>query len=508
MQGSLIRFGAFAFDRERLTLSRDGHPVGLNSRGAALLAALLDANGAIVRKEALMDAAWPGTLVEEGNLSVQIAALRRALGERQDGEEWIATVPRVGYRLVESRDEFEGNPLTRRPSIAVLPFLNLNSDREQDYFADGVVEEIITALSRFHTFAVVSRTSSFVYKDRAIDARAAARELGVRYLLEGSVRRSGDKVRVTAQLIDGESGAHLWAEKFDVALADIFDVQDAITGAVIGFIEPRIRRAEIERSRRKRPENLDAWELYVQALPMVYSPDVAGYTEAIELLERAIALDPGYTPALALASWAYEKRLSLGGDESARDEQTELSLSLAERALAADPDDPVAIGLMGWLRVLFRRDRDGVEMCERAVALNPNNRLVLNYAAVAHLFAGDLEKLLEYSRRALELSPGAPDNYVSFHDLASGYLASGRFEEAVMWGERSVRSNPGYLFSHVCLAAAYAHVGRLAEAREEISAALALRPNHVFADSDLLEVHQDRHRFWLEGVRLALQTVD
>ena len=227
------------------------------------------------------------------------------------------------------------------------------------------------------------------------------------------MRRSGDRVRVAAQLIEGASGAHLWAEKFEGAVADIFDFQDEITRSVIGLIEPQIRKAEIERARRKRPESLDAWDLYVQALPLVYGANVPGYTEAIELLDRALALDPNYAPALALASWAHEKRKTYGGIAHRRAWTTSrMSLALAQRALEADPDDAMAMALLGWERILFRWDYGGLALCSRAVELNPNNRAVLDLAAVAQLFAGDLDQVIACGMRALQLSPGAPDAYM------------------------------------------------------------------------------------------------
>src|SRR5688572_18209747 len=303
------RFGPFTFDRRRKVVTKDGDAVPVGARGAALLGALLDARDKAVEKDALISAAWPDVIVEDGNLTVQITALRKALGPKADGTDWIVTVRHLGYRLVVG--EASGGSDARgagRPAIAVLPFANLSSDPEQVFVADGVVEDLITALSKFRTFAVVSRSSSFVYKGRAVDARDAARELGVRYLLEGSVRRSGDRIRVTAQLIDGATGAHLWAEKFDGAATDMFEFQDTITETVIGLIEPQIRKAEIDRARQKRPETLDAWDLYVQASPLVHSGDVANWTRALELLDRAIALDPSYAPALAFAAWAHDRR--------------------------------------------------------------------------------------------------------------------------------------------------------------------------------------------------------
>jgi TolB-like protein len=283
-----ISFGPFTFDRAQMKLSRGGQSVSLGTRGAALLAALADARGGVVSKDTLIEAAWPGTVVEEANLTVQIAALRRALGRWSDAEEWIVTVPRAGYRLVWSEDS-AGTAAAGAPAVAVLPFENLSSDPEQTHLADGLVEEIITALSKFRTFAVVARHSTFAYKGRATDVRTVARELGVRYVLEGSVRRAGGRVRVAAQLIEGSSGAHLWAEKFEGPAVDIFDFQDQIANSVIGLIEPRIRKAEIDRARRKRPESVDAWDLYVQAVPLVYGANVPAYTEAVDLLDRALA---------------------------------------------------------------------------------------------------------------------------------------------------------------------------------------------------------------------------
>ena len=256
-------------------------------------------------------------LAEPGGICITDTVMRQLAGKtdfgfEDAGERTLKNIsqPVRVYRLrsqlpsaVQGSQSSPAQPaLPDRASIAVLPFANMSSDPEQEYFADGIVEDIITALSRFRTFAVVARNSTFAYKGRAVDVRTVARDLGVRYVLEGSVRRSGDKVRVTAQLIEGASGAHLWAEKFEGAVADIFDIQDEITRSVIGLIEPQIRKAEIERARRKPPESIDAWDLYVQALPLVYAANVPGYTDAIVLLDRAIALAPDYAPALALAS--------------------------------------------------------------------------------------------------------------------------------------------------------------------------------------------------------------
>ena len=260
MLGEPVAFGPFLLNRDNGTLFRDGELIAVGHRGAPAPRRLAEApRSRCVTKAELMDAAWPGTTVEESNLSVQIASLRKLLGPSPDGGEWIVTIPRVGYRFVA---EPEATALSSRstarlepviPSLAVLPFQNLSGDPEQDYFADGVVEDIITALSRFKSFAVIARNSSFVYKGRAVDVRQVASELGVRYVLEGSVRRAGDRLRITAQLVEGDTGAHLWADKFDGAVEDVFDVQDRITESVATVVEPHIQSAEIERSRRERP---------------------------------------------------------------------------------------------------------------------------------------------------------------------------------------------------------------------------------------------------------------
>ena len=496
-------FGPFVFDREQMKLTRDGLSVSLGSRGTALLAALADARGGVVAKDTLMQAAWPGAIVEEANLTVQIAALRRALGTRQGGQDWIVTVPRVGYRFLSPNTT---RSLTEHgaPAIAVLPFESLSPDPEQSFLADGIVEEIITALSRFRTFAVVARNSTFVYKGRAVDVREVARDLGVRYVLEGSVRRSGERVRVTAQLVDGASGAHLWAEKFEGAPADIFDFQDEITRSVIGLIEPQIRKAEIERARRKRPESLDAWDLYLQALPLVYSAKVPGYTTAIELLDRAIALDPHCAPALALASWAHEKRWTFGGAIASAPDDVDMALAHARRALDSDPDDALAMALLGWERILFRWDYGGLALCSRAVEINPNHRAVLDLAAVAHLYAGDLDQVIACGTRALELSPGAPDAYMCMNHISSAHFCAGRFEEAAKWAQRSIDLEKGFLFSHLFLAVSNAHLGRLEAARAAMKSALAIRPDYTVAiEIDDPMRFPERKNPWIDGLRMA-----
>jgi TolB-like protein len=479
--GERIAFGPYLFDTTTATLLRGDEIVSLGGRAAAVLQALLEADGEIVAKPQLMDRVWPDSIVEEGNLAVQVATLRKILGTRPDGAEWIGNVARVGYRLV--RDA--GGAATGIPAIAVLPFSNLSGDPSEDYFVDGIVEELIAALSRFKTFAVVARNSTFAFKGRALDVREIARTLGARYVLEGSVRRAGSRVRVTAQLIDGGSGSHLWAESFDGTIGDILDFQDNITEAVIGLIEPQLRRAEIERARRKRPDNLDAYDLYLQALPYMQGVRVVqleDFDQAIELLEQAIALDPDFAPALALAAWAHEMRLTRGGVAPAGVNDATQALELAARGLAADDNDPNVVLVAGIVRLTIAGDPGtGLALIQRAQAANPNSLLIANVAGYAHFFMGDYDGAIASHKRFLQLSPGLAETFWSLNGIARAHLSAGRIEEALAWGLRGLAASEGVDFSHCIVAAAYAHLGRLEEAQAQLSRARGIWPDLTIA---------------------------
>ncbi len=476
-----VTFGQFAFDRAKRTLWSNSALVPLGSHGAALLEALLDAEDGVVTKTELIDRAWPGRIVEDGNLAVQISGLRKTLGLHPSGQEWIITVPRVGYRFLQEGD-VGAMPLVR-PSIAVLPFANLGGNPADDYFADGLVEDLIIALSRFRTFAVVTRHASFVYKNRRVDTRKAAAELGVRYALEGSVRRSDRRVRVTAQLIEASSGASLWAERLEGKVEDIFDFQDQITERVIGFVEPQIRKAEIVRSRRKRAENLDAYDLYLQALPLIQSANIAGYSVAIELLNRAIELDPAFAPVLALACWAHGKRHARGGIAPSGVDDLRSCRDFAERALAADSDDAVVLAIAGSeLRCFDSESERGCALVERAFELNPNSNLVSNLAGFARASRGDWEAAIQCHQRALLLCPGAPERFWSLTGIAQACLSARRPDEALEWARKSLDAYDGLDWTYSVAAAAYGMTGDWENARLALKAALALHPTWTPGD--------------------------
>ena len=295
-------FGPFVLDVQRGTVVRDGRPVAVSSKGRLLLQTFLRAPGHALTKADLMRAAWSDATVEESNLSVQIAALRKQLGPAPDGGDWIATVPRVGYQFVGGiaahsathADDAMKAPADseHRPSIAVLPFINVGGEKEQDYLADGITEDIITALTRFRWFFVIARNSSFAYKEKSIDAKLVARELGVRYLLEGSVRKSGQRVRISAQLVDAELGNHIWAERYDLEFTEVFAVQDAIAERVAGAIEPELLKTEGAQAAARHTGNMTAWDLVRRGTWHFHHVTRENHLKAGELFREACQLDP------------------------------------------------------------------------------------------------------------------------------------------------------------------------------------------------------------------------
>jgi TolB-like protein/Tfp pilus assembly protein PilF len=494
-------FGVFLLDRERQALLRDGEPVPIGHRGYLILEALLDAHGGTVGKTALLERAWPGLVVEEANLTVQIGNLRKAMGA--DGEMLIVTVPRTGYRLVRpSQAHAAIPPAPAVATIAVMPFANLSGDAAQDYFADGMVDDIITALSRFRSFTVASRQSSFVYKGRAVDIRQIANELSVRYVLEGSVRRVGKRVRVNAQLIDGVSGDHLWAHNFDGVIEDIFDVQDRITAGVAALVAPTIEKAEIERARRERPGNLTAHDLYLQALGNFATARPDDNAEAIDLLDRATALDPKYAPALALAAHCREHRSTMGWPAIGADDQA-TALDMARRALDLSSDDGATMARCGMVLLFVGRDFDrAVLTLERAMALNPNHEVVVVNAGIAHMMGGSLEKAEEYYLRAIDM---AFNEGVALGGMAWVNLFQRRYEDALSWAARSLAITPNFNANYWTLIAANAYLGHGAEARRWLAALNRVSSGVTLARIRKGQSSKDPSRFeiLLEGLRLG-----
>lgn len=496
-------FGPFVLDGATGVLRRDGEVVPLGRRAFDLLAALAEADGAAVTKDALMARAWPGLFVEEANLSVQIAGLRKTLGKAADGQEWIATVPRVGYRLPRP-SQIAGPTLssTRRPMVAVMPFTTMPDDTEQAYFADGLVEDLITALSRFRTFAVVSRNASFGFRERGLDG-AAITEHGVRYLVEGMVRRRATQLRVSVRLVDATSATQLWAQQFDGSGAELFDFFDEVVVAVVGFVEPEVRRAEIERARRKHPGSLDAYDLYLKALPLFRGTSAEVRAEAIALLEGAVRLDPGFATGLVYAAWAYERQDTFGSGMSQA--ERERALQLAEQALEIGHDDPQVVAIAALILLSVRHDsRRALAMLDQAYAANPNNPTVMSLTAFTNVMAGDIDFGHRCFLRAIEIAPGALDNYELLVGVGIAHLLKGEFEAAADWALKSLAANAEWVGAMWTLAAAQAHLDRMDEARATVATILSKVPGMRMADLERVGLRfGSRFRLQIEGLRKA-----
>ena len=497
-----IAFGPFELDPERATLLRNGEPVTIGHRAATLLAALVEAEGSTVPKSDLMERVWPGTIVEEGNLTVQIAALRKAMGAMPDGQSWILTVPREGYRLLAGT---AGGPHPTAPVLAVLPFRAVGGEAEADYFADGVVEDIVTALSRFRSFTVLTTGTSFAHRDRTGDIREIARELGVRYALQGSVRRADDRLRITAQLVEGATGAPLWAEHFDGALADVFEFQDRITADVAMVVEPRIQIAEIERSRRERPGSIAAYDAYLQAVPKINKETAKENAEAYRLLRQALAIEPDNALLLAHAAWALSHRYAMGWPPIG-DDDVQTCLELSRRALQRAAGDPVVLAHCGMNLIHTAKNYDlGMAVLDMAAKANPNNHMVVVSAGVAHLHCGTIEDSLALFQRAIRLSPNDPLAHVPFSGIAHCHMVHGDYAEALAWAVRSLSLNTRFDPTYWMLIAANAHLGHMAEARRFLQDLRALAPEVTVASIRAGQPAKDPARVAtiLEGLRLA-----
>ena len=371
-------------------------------------------------------------------------------------------------------------PLPDKPSIAVLPFQNMTGDAEQDYFVDGVVEEIITAISRLPWLFVIARNSSFTYKGRAVDVKQVARELGVRYVLEGSVRKGGNKVRITGQLIDAASGAHIWADRFDGALDDIFELQDQVASGVVGAIEPKLRSAEIERAIRKPTENLGAYDLYLRALAQFWKWTPDGWSEAVDLLRRALDIDPSYATAAGLFAWCRvveQTRRLVSARE--RDEASRF----ARLAVEKGNEDPDALWMGGWgMLMLAGEHAAGMSAMERSLALNPNSALASCFFGWAQSYRHQSQRAIEALERARRLSPLDPQPWVFYGGLAHAHFAAGRWGEAIEWADRALHAQPRMTAVVGVKAAACSHLGRAEEARAYVSRYLELRPGSTIGN--------------------------
>jgi len=408
------------------------------------------------------------------------------------GETSPTVAPAVGSSL----------PLPDKPSIAVMPFQNMSGDPEQEYFADGMVEEIITALSKVRWFFVIARNSTFTYKGRAVDVKEVGRELGVRYVLEGSVRKGGNRVRITAQLIDAATGNHIWAERYDRKLADIFAVQDEITERVVATIEPELYAAEHLRSQRKPPESLDAWECVIRALSCIALSSLAGYNEAEALCRRAITVSPNYGQAHSLLSWLLLRRTDWSGDVTTFFAEAE---GEARTALAIDERDPWAHLTHGLVLYRQRRHDEAERAYRRALELNPNFALVHAVLGLPLAYRGAHQDAIESAERAMRLSPNDPlIGRQATHTMAFAEFAAAHYADCVTWARKTIERHPGHLPPYHVLIAAAALLGDAIAAEDAMRALLRLRPDFslTWAAKNVPLTGNIRERL-LDGLRKA-----
>ena len=378
----------------------------------------------------------------------------------------------------------------------------MSGDPEQEYFADGMVEEITTALSRFKWLFVIARNSSFTFKNKAVDIKEVGRKLGVRYVLEGSVRKASGKVRIAGQLIDAVTGAHIWADRFERDLTDIFALQDDVTVAVVSAIEPKLLQTEIAEAARRRPENLTAYDFYLRAMQQWYPTTREGLAEAIRLARRAMELDPRFALVAALAGQCHQLNVVLGYASDPQFERNE-AVRLLHLALSLDDGDPETLARASLISAFMVADRESaIEMADRAVALNPNSFLAWSARGWAYLLAGQPEEAVRSFERAIRMSPVDPLLHRAFASLGIAFIELGRFDEAIAAGKKAQRQNPSYSPAYRCLASAFAHLARDAEARAAAVRSLEVAPAFTISAS-IARGWSSNMKLYIEGLRKA-----
>ena len=399
----------------------------------------------------------------------------RAFRAEWNAEDWPAHSV-ASEAAASPKERTPALALPDKPSIAVLPFENMSGDPEQEYFADGMVEEIITALSRIRWLFVIARISSFTFKGRAVDIKEVGRRLGVRYVLEGSVRKASNKVRIAGQLIDAITGVHIWADRFERDLTDVFALQDEVTVAVVSAIQPKLLQTEIAMAARRRPENLTAYDFYLRAMQQFYLSTREGAAETIRLAHRALELDPRFGFVAALAGNGHLQNVLYGYVVDPQFDKRE-AVRLMRLALSADDDDPDTLAMAANISAFMIGDSESeIEMADRAVALNPNSFRAWMSRGWVYRNAGLPEEGLRSFERAIHMSPVDPELYRVFIGIAYALIELGRFDEAIVAGKKAQRQNPSFPMTYRCLASAFAHLGRNTEAREAAARALELDP--------------------------------
>jgi TolB-like protein len=519
-----LSFGDYEIDVERRELRRAKAPVHIEPQVFDLLVYLVQNCDRVVSKDDLIASVWGGRIVSDSTLTSRINAARKALGDSGKDQKLIRTIARKGFRFVGAvgaqsdaepahtrgslPDEIDEHsrpalPLPDRPAIAVLPFVNMSGEPEQEYFSDGISEDIITALSKLRWFFVMARNSSFIYKGKAVHLKEIAEELGVGYVVEGSVRKGGGRVRITVQLNDVATGSHIWAERYDRDLTDVFALQDEITEAIVAAIEPQLYAAENFRAQRKPPDSMDAWDLVMRALSHYWRVTRQDNVVAQALLEKATAIDPSYGQALGLLAASHTFSAHMGWADMAT------VVPIAERAalaaIRADSEDPWAHYALGSVCLFTRRFDDSLAEFEVALRLNPNFSLAQGYYGLTLSYCGRWEEADLAARRALRLSPRDPFSAVYYGIAAYAQFVGRNHEEAMRLSREGIRQRGDFVGAHRVLTAAAAMAGQDDVAKSALQELRRAQPNISLgwiASQMPIKLEADREHY-LEGFRRA-----
>jgi TolB-like protein len=492
----IYNFENYSIDVDRQELRRGADLVAVEPQVLDLLQYLIRNRERVVSKDDLIAHVWNGRVVSDSTLTSRITTARQALGDSGDQQRLIRTIARKGLRFVgEVRENqnskasalFErdsappASPRTAvaqlpdKPSIAVLPFTNMSGDSDQEYFSDGITEDIITALSRLRWFFVIARNSTFAYKGQGVDVRQVGRDLGVRYILEGSVRKSGQRVRISGQLMDAITGNHIWAERYDRELSDIFALQDEITASVTTAIEPKLLAAEGIRVETRSIDDLDAWDLVARALSHFWKLSAAESEIAITILGQAVERHPNYAPAHSMLAFALLVSAHMGWIPAGGDR--ELAERLARRAVELDESDPWAHMALGYLAFAARRTDEAVRRFRVAIDLNPNFAAAYGYVGWVLAHDGQSDEAIKNLRQAIRMSPRDPFNVFFLAGFAAAHYLAGRYAEAADWAEQAVQLRPGHLGARRKLCASLAQAGRIEEAKTVMNTLRQLQPD-------------------------------
>jgi len=518
------RFGQCEIDFDLQELRFDGEPRPIEPQVFSLIAYLIDNRDHVVSKDDLIEAVWDGRIVSDAALSSRISAARQAVGDSGQAQAIIRTVARRGFRFVAAVDEAgspaDGAPAVaspidgaaawcapspQKPILAVMPFDNISGDAEQAYLVDGITEDIITVLAKYRWLLVLARNATIAFRNRRLPARQIAEELNADYIVDGSVRRAGDLIRVNVQLIDGDTGSQIWAERYDRHITNIFDLQDEITGTIAARLEPELAFAERQRAKRKPPQSLDAWDHYLLGLAQFYTFEKDGNEKAQALFREAIALDPEFCQAYARL--AYSIVLSMVYFDAEPDQaRLDEALQTARKALAMDEQDAEVRFTLGRIHLARGEYDDAIRELEAAVRLNPC--LAVGYCGLgdALTYANRPADALEQFEQAIRLSPHDPYRWGFYSYRALTHLFLGEFEAAAEWAERATRTANAQYWSNAHLVSALGHLGRTDAAHAAVDSLLRRKPdftlafarNHLFYIKDKAQLET-----YIEGLRKA-----